>query len=208
MSVDDNRITLFLVEWPGRGVRWCHLGDHPKTGESCWIDHLKHSALPYNDGKPVFHAQVRHLHDLLKEGIVPDSVRDLETAAATRTILDPTSDQGWLARDGTFYGCKFFAHDLIAYQLLHRHVGDLEYDGWIRVHADSYRMGEYSNRYPTKEQLDALGRLGFVAVPHETFGLKRVIPEADRTRPRRTFDPLGLLPSPAEARRARRDMAQ
>lgn len=81
-------------------------------------------------------------------GWTPKSPKDkiLETAEVEdiheldwkkTSIYRPNSSCGWLSRDGTFYGCDYQAHDLIADLILKKPVGDLEKEGWVRIWSES-----------------------------------------------------------------------
>lgn len=140
------------VEMP----RWCELGAD-EAGNPAWID-FRGKTLAYEFGKMIGHTSGMSLNEAMSK--ISEETADLERRFAYRFLLDPWSDQGWIAPDGKFYGCKYFGHDQIANAMLRRNEYGLERDGWVRVHDDSYRYGDV--RELTKRQLATLEKLGFV----------------------------------------------
>lgn len=53
------------------------------------------------------------------------------------SLLHPSSNSGWLSREGRFYGCMTKDHDKVADLILHKEVGELEKTGWVRVYSAS-----------------------------------------------------------------------
>lgn len=41
---------------------------------------------------------------------------------------------GWLSREGRFYGCPSWLHDMLAHCVLGMKVAELERIGWVRIH--------------------------------------------------------------------------
>lgn len=149
--------TFFLVEFADRVAAWCGIGRDPKTDAEVWFD-LKGRSVPYGEGRPIHHMEVRHVPDLL--GVDPVFGEILRRSAAEH-LLDPGSDQGWIDPAGTFFGCRFYAHDDMASSFFGSHVYDLESVGWVRVHADSCQHRPVDDRDPTREQRRTLEALGF-----------------------------------------------
>ncbi|MFC6047413.1 hypothetical protein ACFPYM_06145, partial [Methylobacterium hispanicum] len=146
----------FLVDDGVRMPRWCELG-HAEGGPF-WID-FKARRTPYDEGRPLAVVEAENPAALLRRR--PPEIAALEREHASRLLLDPWSDQGWLSPEGRFYGCAFFAHDDLAHALLGKHVGELEDAGWIRVHADSFRSSLVYGRGTSARQADTLAALGF-----------------------------------------------
>jgi hypothetical protein len=48
-------------------------------------------------------------------------------------LIKPKSDYGWLAPDGTFYGCKFASHSDVACFYFDKDEEVLEKEGWVKV---------------------------------------------------------------------------
>ena len=61
-------------------------------------------------------------------------------------LLDPNSNLGWLAPDGTFYGCAYFAHEDVAYYVLKASSYELEEKGWVKLY-ESRLFGGGPNYY-------------------------------------------------------------
>ena len=55
-------------------------------------------------------------------------------------ILDPTSDYGWIAPDGTWYGCSSMEHSLVADLVLKSDERTLEHQGYVKIYG-SYITG-------------------------------------------------------------------
>ena len=135
--------------------RWCVLA---RTEEGVfWID-MKARRTPFDDGKPLAHIDAHNITEAMT--LVPEAVVDLEREFAFRFLLKPFSDQGWISPTGRFWGCDYYAHDDIAYALIRRPPAQLEYEGWVRVHSDSFGM-LHSIRGVTRAQERTLRALGF-----------------------------------------------
>jgi hypothetical protein len=166
----------YLVDDGSSMPRWCELGID--GAGSFWID-FKARRKPYAEARPL--AVVEAPNDRALLAAIPREIAQLERDYALRFLLDPWSDQGWITPAGRFYGCRFYAHDDIAYALLHRTVQELAGEGWVRVHADSYRTSEYFGRTVTPAQEKTLRALGFPE-PGE-IGVRRRWSEPDRNGP-------------------------
>ncbi|BCB22426.1 hypothetical protein OCUBac02_53200 (plasmid) [Bosea sp. ANAM02] len=135
--------------------RWCVLA---RTEEGVlWID-MKARRTPFEDGKPLAHVDAHNITEAMT--LVPDAVVELEREFAFRFLLKPFSDQGWISPAGRFWGCDYYAHDDIAHALIRKTAPQLEYEGWARVHSDSFRMLD-SIRGVTRAQERTLIALGF-----------------------------------------------
>lgn len=71
----------------------------------------------------------------------------LEVAEAEHlTLLDwrktpyytPEGNSGWLSREGRFYGCPNYCHDVLAWCVLGMKVPELEKLGWVRVYSETW----------------------------------------------------------------------
>ena len=51
------------------------------------------------------------------------------------SAIDPESNLGWIAPDGTFIGCDYYDHAFIAENYLHSSEERLEEEGWCKVYA-------------------------------------------------------------------------
>lgn len=147
---------FFLVDDGASMPRWCELGI--EADQTFWID-FKSRRWPYAQGRPLAVVECEDHRSLLDA--IPAGVARLERDEAVRHLLDPWSDQGWISPTGRFFGCRFYAHDDLAYALLRKSVAALEGAGWVRVHADSYRTSEYFGREITTAQAATLLALGF-----------------------------------------------
>lgn len=156
-------IQFFLIDSGNAMPRWCQT--HPKKDGNGfqWMDSkgrvielINSKVLAVAEGKTIDEAQQS----------VPESIIKLEQDFASMYLLDPWSEQGWLSPTGKFYGCKFFAHDDIAYALLRRTPYQLEASGWIRVHEEIFRGSGLTGRdRPNKTQARVLVSLGFEHAP-------------------------------------------
>jgi hypothetical protein len=146
--------TYCLIDAGKSMPRWSILTDF--NGFLVWMD-LKGRKTLYEDGKVLGHVSGNGYEDAMRS--IPDDLVKLEQDYAYRYLLDPYSEQGWLAPDGSFYGCKFYAHDDLAYALIRKPTMALEYSGWVRVHADLFRLPEIGEI--TKRQESVLIKLGF-----------------------------------------------
>ncbi len=135
--------------------RWCVLA-HTEEGVF-WID-MKARRTPFDAGKPLAHIDAHNITEAMT--LVPEAVVDLEREFAFRFLLKPFSDQGWISPAGRFWGCDYYAHDDIAHALIRKTAPQLEYEGWVRVHSDSFRMLD-SIRGVTRAQERTLIALGF-----------------------------------------------
>lgn len=45
---------------------------------------------------------------------------------------------GWLSREGRFYGCPTYCHDILAWCVLGVKVPELEKLGWVRIYSESW----------------------------------------------------------------------
>lgn len=168
--------TYCLVDTGKQMPRWCELVNN-REGNLVWVD-FKGRSVPFDDSKVVASVTGSNIHATINE--VPERVVTLEQDFAYRYLLDPWSTQGWLAPDGKFWGCRFFAHDDIATALLRRSAAGLEHDGWIRVHEDSFQRAD-SFRDMTRNQSRTLEKLGFIET--EAPGRRERNFSVDRTLP-------------------------
>lgn len=167
--------TYFLVDDGVHMPRWSVLS-RDEDG-SFWID-FKARRIPYADGRPLAHVESENIMATVNG--VPEAVAELERSFAFERLLDPWSDQGWIAPDGKFWGCSYYAHDDLAYALIRKHPAALEHEGWVRVHTDSFRTGDGLRRI-TRRQEATLHALGFPDIEQVWIGRRAY--EADRSLP-------------------------
>ena len=115
-----------------------------------------------------------HYHTIREndEIVYARSRRDLDHSF----LLDPNSDLGWLAPDGTFYGCAYFAHEDVAYYVLKSSSAELEEKGYVKIYESrlfglgrNYYLGQPSHRttqymtrnFLTQPQIDWLLEHGY-----------------------------------------------
>lgn len=90
-------------------------------------------------------------------------------------LLTPTSRIGWLAPDGTFYGCQYWQHQLIADRVIHKTEIEMENEGWVKMYKSQLfpfdppeyyvcRNSEHIN-YLTDEQVKVLSEKGYEVRP-------------------------------------------
>lgn len=51
---------------------------------------------------------------------------------------NPEASSGWLSREGRFYGCPTFCHDVLAWCVLGVKVVELERLGWVRIYSETW----------------------------------------------------------------------
>jgi hypothetical protein len=190
--------TVYFVGFEDETTRWCRLGT-ARTGAEGWVD-LDGRFRPWADGRAWFNKQVTRLDEI---GIdLPDFVVRIQIEDAQDHLLDPNCDTGWVAPDGTFYGCADNAHDDLALALLRKDVRDLEREGWIRVHAETFMFGGADgNGKATRAQGRTLAGLGY-GDPASGSSIPRQPPQERKGVPtRRIHDPLHrhMAGGPAEA---------
>lgn len=93
------------------------------------------------------------------------------------TIRDDTQITGWLAPDGTFYGCAPMDHMALEDHVIQRDASELENEGWIKIYKNSMNMRMFHDEelppydylgahYPTPQQKEVLLKKGLTL--HET----------------------------------------
>ena len=93
------------------------------------------------------------------------------------TIRDDTQITGWLAPDGTFYGCAPMDHMALEDHIIQRNASELENEGWIKIYKNSMNMRMLHDEelppydylgahYPTLQQKEVLLKKGLTL--HET----------------------------------------
>lgn len=182
---------FFLVDDGASMPRWCEIG--VDAGQTFWID-FKARRRPYAEGRPLAVVECENHRSLL--AAIPEDVARMERDAAVRHLLDPWSEQGWISPTGRFYGCRFYAHDDLAYALLRRSVEQLEGAGWVRVHADSYRTSQYFGREISAAQTATLLALGFPEPGSFAMRERWVELDRDAPPPRYAYAPQ-IAPAPA-----------
>lgn len=170
--------TYCLVD-SGNGMpRWSTLESTDQRG-LVWMD-FKGRTVPHESGRVLAHIATDTILQIMINA--PADVIKMEQELAYRHLLDPWSDQGWISPDGRFYGCAFYSHDDIAYALLRRTPASLEFEGWVRVHSDSFSR---PHRDMPQRQLNTLFDLGFMDI--NGFGSQQRKYEADRNAPPPSF---------------------
>ena len=172
--------TFCLIEAGDQMIRWCILTSNTK-GDLVWLD-MKSATTPYEDGTVLAHMTCQSIHETFSNAT--EEVIELEKAYANRFLLDPWALEGWLAPNGKFWGCGFFKHDDIALALIRKSTGQLENEGWIRVHTESFKQGDVL-REPTKRQYATLERMGFIDL--QSPGVRSSEFSVDRGSPAPSF---------------------
>lgn len=157
-------------------IRWCILTTN-NEGDLVWMDQ-KTRTIPHDDGTVLANMRCESIHETFRNA--SDEVIALEKAYAERYLLDPWAREGWLAPNGKFWGCGFFKHDDIALALIRKPTGALENEGWIRVHENSFKLGNDMKRI-TRRQYSTLEKMGFVDLVAP--GERRSQLEIDRNTP-------------------------
>jgi hypothetical protein len=170
--------TYCLIDAGKQMARWSLLTTNDK-GALVWTD-FKYRAIPYAVGKVIGHVSGRGFIDAM--GKVPEDIVKIEQAYAWRYLIDPWSNQGWLSPEGKLYGCAYYGHDDLAYALLRKTPGGMEWSGWVRVHEDSFRAGEgVDYRGVTRRQASTLEKLGFTETEPPGTRIRNF--EVDRSLP-------------------------
>lgn len=97
--------------------------------------------------------------DTILERAVAENFEDLDHMKAD--WLRPDSESGWLSPEGRFYGCSYSYHDLVAWLILKKDVGELERSGWARVLGRT-TDGIYCLRFLTAEQRNWCSAHGYL----------------------------------------------
>lgn len=158
------------------------------------MPHFLHEVITHNDGRKLnngyweleYYAEpgteIRvfnemggfHYHIIQEDDdiIYAESRRDLDHSF----LLDPNSELGWLAPDGTFYGCAYYDHENVAYYVLKSSSMELEEKGWVKIYESrlfglgrNYYLGQkphwkanyMSRNFLTKQQIDWLLEHGY-----------------------------------------------
>jgi hypothetical protein len=151
--------TFCLIDIGKAMARWCILTTS-QEGELVWIDQ-KARQIRFDHGTVVAHTSGAHFREAMDNR--SEQARAIEEAYAWKYLLDPWSNQGWLAPEGKLWGCHFFQHDELAYSLMGKPPAVLESQGWIRVHDRSFAMGPEFRR-PTTRQISTLEKLNFIDI--------------------------------------------
>lgn len=82
------------------------------------------------------------------------------------SAVNPESDLGWIAPDGTFIGCNYYDHSFVASNYLGSREEQLEASGWCKVYASGKYGAERNeincftkNNYFTAAQKETIRRL-------------------------------------------------
>jgi hypothetical protein len=110
------------------------------TPRACWTDHLSRSQ-PYAEG------------DLQKSALY--EAADFDDFVMT-CYLAPALDNGWIDREGRFWGCHYHQHNRLVYDVLKKKAGEIERAGWVKV--ETYNWLCQTRLSP--EQKAALRRIG------------------------------------------------
>ncbi|NTF23603.1 hypothetical protein G6L37_35100 [Agrobacterium rubi] len=177
--------TFCLIDAGKHMAAWCILTTH-REGGLVWMD-FKHRMVPFDQGKVLAHVSADNFHRAYEH--MPEEAVEIEKMYAFRYLLDPWAYEGWLAPDGKFYGCGFYAHDDLAYSLLRKSPGMLESEGWVRVHSSSFMTGRDYGRQITRRQESSLEKLGFVEFEAPGRRSARYIPDRGTPPPRCAVQP-------------------
>lgn len=88
-------------------------------------------------------------------------------------LIVPDAKVGWLAPDGTWYPCLGENHDLVAEQIIHKKVRDLEDVGYVRIRSSSPTDWLFIGGRLTKEQYNFLESGGWSL---EEYKHERLLP--------------------------------
>jgi len=177
--------TFCLIDAGKHMAAWCILTTN-KEGELVWMD-FKHRMVPFERGKVLAHVAADNFHRAYEN--MSEAAVEIEKMYAYRYLLDPWAYEGWLAPDGKFYGCGFYAHDDLGYSLLRKSPGMLESEGWVRVHASSFMTGRDYGRQITRRQMASLEKMGFVEFEAPGRRDARYIPDRSAPPPRCAVQP-------------------
>lgn len=74
----------------------------------------------------------KHAQDIVREVFEAEHITQLDWTKTPLYNHDCVS--GWLSREGRFYGCPSYLHDMLAACVLDMKVPDLEKLGWVRIY--------------------------------------------------------------------------
>jgi len=121
--MEDGPRTYFLVRPGGRkkkdsGAFWM------TDNGSCWVDVARSR---WND---------KHASDEVLESIEAEHFTLLDWRKTP--FYNPEASSGWLSREGRFYGCPNYCHDVLAWCVLGMKVPELEQLGWVRIYSENW----------------------------------------------------------------------
>lgn len=177
--------TFCLIDAGKHMASWCILTTS-QEGELVWMD-FKFRSVPFEGAKVLAHVKAKSINEVYE--VAPPAAVEIEKTYAYRYLLDPWAREGWLSPDGKFYGCGFYGHDDIAQALLRKRVPDLEHEGWVRVHSDSFMTGRDYGREVTRRQMSSLEKLGFVELQAPGKRSARFLIDRDAPPPRCAVQP-------------------
>jgi hypothetical protein len=70
--------------------------------------------------------------------------------------LKPSLDNGWIDRDGRFWGCDFHSHHRVIYDVLKTEAAKIERSGWVKIEPYNWICMQRL----TAEQKATLARIG------------------------------------------------
>lgn len=129
---DNERVYLIKLNggsiMRNREVTFVRVCNNLDKGTSSWWE--------LRDGMLINRVGGRHSYREEYETILETvTAEDFEDLDWNNTYLNnPKENSGWLAPDGTFYGCPSQAHDLCAYLLIKKETKELEDEGYVRIY--------------------------------------------------------------------------
>lgn len=80
--------------------------------------------------------KVKHEADEVLESVTAEHLTMLDWRKTP--YYAPEASSGWLSREGRFYGCPTYCHDVLAWCVLGVKVPELERLGWVRIYSENW----------------------------------------------------------------------
>lgn len=133
----------------------------PSHSKPYWVERIENDVML---GKPVWRNSGGgkcpcKKSDVVYEVVEAESIEDLDWKKTG--YYCPELDCGWLSPQGSWYGCDSRDHDIVAYLILNKEVGDLEKRGWCRVYGFGDELQFTCRKRLTAEQRNWLSMKGF-----------------------------------------------
>lgn len=122
-TMEESPRTYFLVRPGGQKKNKDQAFWMTDNGE-CWVDVARSR---WKD---------KHASDEVLETVIEEHFTLLDWRKTPYYTPDVSS--GWLSREGRFYGCPTYCHDVLAWCVLGVKVPELERLGWVRIYSENW----------------------------------------------------------------------
>ena len=108
-----------------------------------------------------------HFYEPKEDDEIIESTWDEILYKQALRMLDPSKTTGWIAPDGTFYGCDYQDHWIVAERILNCTERELEERGYCKIYrnpiwctTDESEYSYYYEKHLTEAQIDVLTSKG------------------------------------------------